>query len=44
LTTDEGARAALAVRGRARAEELFDIRSVAARFDHALSMIAKGSR
>jgi glycosyltransferase involved in cell wall biosynthesis len=44
LTSDEGARTALAVRGRARAEELFDIRSVAARFDHALSMIAKGSR
>jgi glycosyltransferase involved in cell wall biosynthesis len=41
LTGDERARAALAARGRARASELFDIRSVAATFDHALSMIAK---
>ncbi len=41
LTGDEGARTALAVRGRARARELFDIRSVAARFDDALSMIVK---
>ena len=36
LTEDESARRAFAVRGRARAEALFDIRSVAASFDHAL--------
>ena len=44
LTADEGARTALSIRGRTRARELFDIRSVAATFDHALSMIAKGLR
>jgi glycosyltransferase involved in cell wall biosynthesis len=44
LTGDEGARRALAVRGRARAEALFDIRSVAATFDRALSMMAERPR
>ena len=44
LTGDEPGRRALGTRGRARAEAQFDIRSVAATFDHALSMVASRPR
>ena len=44
LTGDGEARRSLAARGRARAETHFDIRSVAATFDAALSAIARAPR